>query len=145
MKNLANCKPSEFLAQTYRIKKTVENWLTSSDLVSLRKRFPTLDKIDDTMTDEEKKKVRERNLVKMQEQGLKNTMEMLDSLMGEHAEDTLAVLALCCFVEPEHVDDHPIEFYLESLDELISNRAVVSFFTSLASLGRKNSPSASAQ
>lgn len=33
MKNLSNCKPSEFLRQTARIRKSVAKWLEVTDLI----------------------------------------------------------------------------------------------------------------
>ena len=40
MKNLANCKPSEFLAQTFKIKKSVQEWLDVTKLMEIRKNQP---------------------------------------------------------------------------------------------------------
>jgi hypothetical protein len=40
MKNLANCKPSEFLSQTNKIRKSVEKWLKLTDIINIRKRIP---------------------------------------------------------------------------------------------------------
>jgi hypothetical protein len=42
MKNLANCKPSEFLKQTNRIRKSVSKWLTDTDIANIRKRMPNI-------------------------------------------------------------------------------------------------------
>ena len=51
MKNLANCKPSEFLVQTNRIRKSVENWLTVTDILNIRRNQPEL---KEGMTKEER-------------------------------------------------------------------------------------------
>ena len=40
MKNLANCKPSEFLVQTNKIRKSVEKWLKITDIMNIRKVVP---------------------------------------------------------------------------------------------------------
>ena len=42
MKNLANCKPSEFLVQTNKIRKSVEKWLTVTDIMNIRRTQPEL-------------------------------------------------------------------------------------------------------
>lgn len=124
MKNLANCKPSEFLVQTNKIRKSVSKWLTDTDIMNIRKRMPN---IPDTATDEEKKKLTE-------EQVNENLNAMLDAILEEHPDETLELLALLCFVEPKNVDDHSVSEYLESFNELINNGAVIGFFTSLIQL-----------
>lgn len=140
--NLANCKPTEFLMQTYRIKKSVEKWLKDTNILSIRKQMPKLTPITKDMSEEERKEVFDGNRQKIQEQATKNFMAILDEIMGEHPKETLEILALCCFVEPSEVDNHPIEFYFENLTELITNKAVVGFFTSLMQLGQTITPDA---
>ena len=68
---------------------------------------------------------------------------MLDAILDEHPDETLELLGLCCFVEPEHVDDHTVSEYLSAFNTLISEKAVVDFFTSLASLAQMNTSDAS--
>lgn len=138
MKNLANCKPSEFLKQTLRIKRNVEKWITSDDIKEIRSRLPDTEKILDSMTNEEKGEILIRNNKKIREQGMKNFLEILDVMLDKNFEDTLSVLALCCFVEPEHVDDYPLEEYLGSIADLMENPNVLRFFVSLARLGQTN-------
>lgn len=124
MKNLANCKPSEFLKQTNKIRKSVSKWLTDTDIMNIRKR--TSD-IPDDATEEERARAK-------LEQAKKNTSAMLDAILDEHPDETLELLALLCFVEPENVDDHTITEYLEAFNELMNDKAVLSFFTSLMQL-----------
>ena len=124
MKNLANCKPSEFLRQTNKIRKSVSKWLTDTDIMNIRKRKTD---IPDDATEEERARA-------IQEQAKENANEMLDAIMDEHPDETLELLALLCFVEPEHVDDYEVTEYLEAFNEIISNRTVLSFFTSLMRL-----------
>lgn len=126
MKNLANCKPSEFLKQTNRVRKSAEKWLTETDIMNIRKRMPEL---PDITTPEERKAA-------MTEQARKNMSAILDAAMEDHPDETLELLALMCFVEPEDVDNHPMDEYLEALGELLGNRNVLDFFTSLARLGQ---------
>jgi uncharacterized membrane protein YheB (UPF0754 family) len=144
MKTLADCKPSEFLKQTNRIRKAVERWLTDTDILNIRKRLPVLEAVDNTDSNADKEAAKARNAAIMRAQMKKNLSAMLDAMLEDHPEETLEILALCCFVEPENVDDYPIKEYLSSFTQLISDEAVIGFFTSLALLGEMNT-SASAR
>lgn len=128
MKNLANCKPSEFLAQTNKIRKTVERWLSLTKILEIRKNIPEL---KEGQTADEIKAA-------AAEQAKKNLTAILDAIMEQHPKETLDLLALLCFVEPENVDDHPMSEYLAAFNELISDEAVLGFFTSLVRLGQTN-------
>lgn len=128
MKNLANCKPSEFLAQSNKIRKAVSGWLTLTNILNIRQQKP---KFEIDMTAEERERL-------TAEQVQKNLNEMLDQILEEHAEETLNVLALMCFVDPKDVDEHPMDEYIEAFNELINNQTVINFFVSLARLGRTN-------
>lgn len=127
MKNLANCKPSEFLKQTNKIKKSVEKWLTATEIMEIRKRLP----VYPDGVDEEKKKAI------IQKQANENLSAMFDAIFDSHPDETLELLALLCFVEPENVDDYPIKDYLSSIAEMLEDAEVVSFFTSFMQLVRK--------
>lgn len=126
MKNLANCTPREFLAQTVKIKKAASAWLTATDIANIRKRSPD---ITDDMSNEDRKAA-------WKEQADSNLSLMFDELAEKHPEETLTLMALMCFVEPEHVDDHPMSEYLHSLSEMMGSEAVLGFFISLVKLGR---------
>lgn len=121
MKNLANCKPSEFLVQTNKIRKSVSKWLTDTDIMNIRKRMP---EIPEDSTEEEKKEI-------FNKQATANFNAILDSILDDHPQETLELLALLCFVEPDHVDDYPITEYIKSFQELLGDETVISFFTSL--------------
>lgn len=127
MKNLANCKPSEFIRQTNRIRKSVEKWLTVTDLKGIRSRDAVL---KDGMTADE---IQDAKL----KQAQSNISEMLDSIMEKHPDETLEILALMCFVEPQDVDDHPVSEYLGALGELLSDENILGFFMSLMELVHK--------
>lgn len=124
MKNLANCKPTEFFKQTVKIRRYVEDWLTATDILNIRKEMPVL---SDKMSDAEKKAA-------IAEQAKKNIWKMFDKIFDENAEKTIGLLALLCFFEPEEADDHEVGDYLESISELISDERVIAFFTSLVQL-----------
>ena len=135
MKNLANCKPSEFLKQTNRIRKSVEKWLNVTDVMSIRRRKPEgMPEVQAGMSQDEVDAVREKQRQMMAEQAQRNLKDMLDSMLDNHPDETLEVLALCCFVEPEHVDDHTVSEYLLSINELLADEAVRDFFTFLMQL-----------
>ena len=128
MKHLGNCTPTEFFIQTVRIRKAVEKWIKDIDLVNIRKTLPEL---TDNMSREEKKAA-------IEEQGKKNLLKIIDAAMEDHPDETLEILALLCFVEPENVDDYPMSEYILAILEMIQHECVVSFFTLLLKLGRTN-------
>ena len=74
MKNLANCKPSEFFAQTNKIRKSVSRWLTETDIMNIRRRMPT---IPDGMSEEDRNKA-------MRRQAEENFNSILDAIFDEH-------------------------------------------------------------
>lgn len=143
LKTLATCKPSEFLKQTSRIKKSVEKWLTDTDILNIRKRLPALEMIPKDAPQEERNAIFQRNKEKSIAQAKENISKMLDAVLEEHPDETLEVLALCCFIEPSNVDDYPVNVYLEAFNSLINDKAVLDFFTSLASLAQMNTSTAS--
>lgn len=138
MKNLANCTPTEFLKQTYKIKKDLEKWITDIDLKNIRARKPEIIEIPQEATAEEKRKIISENGKRVKEQGMKNMSAILDAAMGEHPDETLRILALMCFVEPDKIDEHPMSEYIQCLAELMSDEAVVGFFVSFYRLGQTN-------
>ena len=138
MKNLANCKPSEFFKQTVKIKKAVENWMTETDIMNIRKNVAKPSPITQDMTDEEKRAAVDDFRRRTEEQARKNMSKIFDAIFEEHPDETLELLALLCFVEPKDVDEHTIDEYLKAITEMITNEAVLGFFTSLARLGLFN-------
>ena len=128
MKNLSNCKPSEFLAQTIKIKNLVRDWLDATKIMDVRKNFSQVDK---NLTAEERTNA-------IVNQALSNWSDMLDRMFIDNAEKTLSLIALVNFVEPERVDDYEMGDYLQSIGELLSDSRVLSFFTSLVRLNQQN-------
>ena len=138
MKNLANCKPSEFLRQTNRIKKSLEKWMTDIEFKKIRSQLPEMTDIPKDADDITRKRIIKENKQKMKDQAYKNLSKIIDSALGEYPDETLEVLALLCFVEPENVDDHPMGEYLTALSELITDEAVINFFISFSRLGQSD-------
>lgn len=124
MKTLANCAPREFLKQTARIRHKVADWLDMTKILEIRKEAPDIPK---DATDEEKKKL-------IEAQTKKNLSKIFDAILDEHPDETLDLLGLMCFIEPEDVDKHTVDFYFEAIAELLSDKAVIRFFTSLVQL-----------
>lgn len=125
IKSLANCKPTEFARQTNKIRHYVEKWVKLTQVGEIRKHLP---EIPEGATEEEKNAL-------IKEQNFKNFSEMLDKALDEHPEETIGVLAMCCFIPPEKADEQPIDLYFEVLSDLIESKAVTRFFISLAKLG----------
>lgn len=136
MKNLANCTPREFFAQSVKIKRSVEEWLDVTKIMDLRKTKPAnLIKIEG-LSDEAKAKAIEENKRLWKEQSKKNLSMLFDKMLDENAEKTIEVMALCCFVEPADIDNHTMSEFLKSIGELMSDEGVISFFISLVQLGQ---------
>ena len=142
MKNLANCKPSEFLKQANKIKRSVEKWLTETDILAIRKKMPDLLQLSDDMSEKEHDRITKENRKRLEKQAYDNLSEMLDVILDAHPDETLELLALLCFVEPGKVDDYPVSEYMASIAEMLTNEAVIGFFTSLVRLGQIASPTA---
>lgn len=126
MKTLANCNPIEFLVQTNKIRKAVENWLSLTKVLEIRKNLP---KFKEDATPEEKRQI-------VMEQIKKNTGAMLDSIMGEYPQETAELLGLMCFVEPDDLQNHKMSEFLGAIGELINTPEVIDFFISLTQLDR---------
>lgn len=138
MKNLANCKPTEFLAQTNKIRKSVERWITVTDVANIRKRVPKYESFEKGATPEEQKAVIERNAEKERQQARENLSAVLDEMLEKHPKETIEILAQCCFIEPEDADNHSMLEYIEAMNELLGNKAVIDFFILLVKLGQTN-------
>ena len=101
LKNLATCTPREFLKQTNRIRKSAERWMNATDIINIRGR--KIEGLQEIPKDnlEEAIRIQKENADKIMKQRAKNLNEILDSALEEHIDETLEVLALACFVEPQ--------------------------------------------
>ena len=122
-KNLVNCKPSEFLKQTMRLKKKAEKWLQDIKFSEIRKTLPDLEAGGDT----EKA---------IQDQAVKNLWMILENAFDKYPDETLEIIGLCCFIEPQEVDEYPVGAYLKAISEMIRDEDVLAFFSSLVQLGQ---------
>lgn len=138
MKTLATCKPTEFLRQTNKARKLAEKWLKDTDILNIRKSQPQLKSVPMGATSEERLAIVEENKQITADHIRQSWSKIFDAALDEYPEETLALLAVCCFIEPEDVDKHEVGEFLDSFAELISNPSVLNFFTSLAMLGQIN-------
>lgn len=135
MKTLASCTPREFMKQTNRIRISAEKWLTATKILEIRKRMPDLPASTGSKDKAELQKAMEERKEAFAKQARENLFAMLEAMLETNADETLELLALCCFVEPEDVDNHTMSEYLVSIGELLNDAGVISFFDSLVRLG----------
>lgn len=138
IKTIATCKPIEFFKQTVKIKNAVQAWLTTTDIIAIVKKVAPQELVPDDATDVEKMAIMRNNADKRREQVKKNISEAFDVVMGEHPQETLEILALCCFIEPEKANDYKVSYYLKAFNQLISDKDTIDFFISLAQMGQTN-------
>lgn len=124
MKNLANCSVREFLAQTNKIRKSVSNWLNLTKVMEIRQHIPD---VPEGTSDEEKKAL-------MEAQVKKNLAEMMDAILEKYPEETAEILGLLCFIDPKDLDNYKMTDLLSSFSEMMENKEVITFFTSLLKL-----------
>ena len=143
LKTLVTCNPREFLMQTNRIKDSLEKWLTLTDVMNIRKRAAALEMVPQDGTMEERAAVFERNKKASTDQAMRNLSAMWDAISKEHPDETLELMALCCFIEPVEIENYQMRDVFIAFNSLIKDRAMIDFFTSLASLVQINTSNAS--
>lgn len=132
MKNLATCKPSEFVAQTAKIKDAVKNWVEVIDLIAIRATQPKYIELPKDASKSEQVEIIRKNAELQKAQAMENVNRILDNMLSKYPKETLEVLALCCFIEPEHVDDYTMDEYLDCIMDMMQNSSVKRFFSLLA-------------
>lgn len=136
MKTLANCSPTEFFVQTTKIRKAVEKWLKDTNILGIRARKPDfVPEMKEGMSKEELAEAIDKRKEAFAEQAKKNAFDMIEAAMEKHPDETIEIMALICFINPENANDYPMSEYLANLTEIINDRAVMDFFASLISLG----------
>lgn len=135
MKTLANCTPREFLKQTNRIRKVAEKWLTDTKILEIRKRMPELTEPKKPTSKEELAESVEERKAAFAEQARKNVFDMLEAMLEQYADETLELMALVCFIEPEEIDNHTMSEMFTAISEVMDDEGVVNFFGSLVRLG----------
>ena len=134
IKTLSTCTDIEFLQQTNKIRHAIKEWLDVTDIMKIYRRTADIEEIP--VGDEAKAEViREKNKKLIRNQFMKNLDEILDSILEKHPEETLKVLRLCCFVDPDD-DSHKVTYYLGAFSQMMGDQDVIDFFTSLINLGQ---------
>ena len=135
MKTLANCTPREFLKQTNKIRISLDEWLTATKVLEIRRRMPEVPDVKSIETKDELKENIEARRRAYAEQARENVFSILEAMLDTNADKTLELLALVCFVEPKDVDKYTMSEYLLNVSALMQDAGVVSFFDSLVRLG----------
>lgn len=140
LENIATCPPTKALAQCYKISEKLEKWLTVTDIANIRATAPNLlaiPRIPEKASEEEKEKIREEvkkaieeNEKRLSRQSIDNGFAIIKSVMGEHPEETMELLAMCCFIEPKDKDNYPLPFYMDALADIFENESIWRFFKS---------------
>jgi hypothetical protein len=125
MKTLANCTPREFLVQTNKIRKQASDWLKKTRIFEIREKLPAY---TESMTEEEREEAHRKQLGE-------NINEFLDNALDTYPEETADLLGLVCFIDPADLDNYKMTDILKAITEIISDQAVLDFFTSLMRLG----------
>lgn len=141
MKNLANCTPTEFLAQTNKIRKSVHGWLKLTDIMNIRQKMPKLTPLTNEMSDEERAQVILDNKEAMKEQARENFSLMLDKMLDDYPEQTLEVIGLINFIDKSELDNYKMVDLMANTLEMLEDEAVMGFFGLLMRLGSKNTSS----
>lgn len=128
-KNLARCKPSEGFTQMVKIRRLAEKWIKEVGFAEIYKKAPEFKPITPNLTAEQLTEVNAENDRIKAEQGMKNLLEMFDGIFEKYPQDTLSLMALCCFVEPEDVDNYEMADFIEAVYEMANDKAVINFFT----------------
>lgn len=137
IKTLASCDEIEFLRQTNKIRKAVQNWLTVTEIQKIRSRLPEYEIAPKDATKEEREAIKVKNDELKRKQALENLDAMLDSMLEDHPEKTAEIMKLCCFVDPADKTSHHISFYMQAFTEMLADEAVIGFFISLVSAGKR--------
>ena len=104
------------------------------DIEGIRNRKQDYKICPDDASPEERAAIIRANAALEKKYAMQNASELFDRAFEKYPEDTLAVLALSCFVEPKDVDKNPISEYLGCLTDMVNSKEVMSFFGLLASL-----------
>ena len=126
MKNLANCKPSEFLSQTNKIRKSVEKWLKLTDIINIRKRMPVgMPEITADLSKDELEAVNEKRRQMMMEKAKENLSAILDACLDDYPNETYL-----------NVDNYEMKDFLNAALDMIEDETVIRFFTLLMRLAK---------
>jgi hypothetical protein len=72
----------------------------------------------------------------IREKALENMSAIFDACFEKHPDETLEVIALCCFLEPEKLDEYETADLLAAALDMVENETVMRFFTLLMRLAK---------
>jgi len=127
MKTIATLQPVEFLRAINHIRKEVAGPLKELNILETLKQSPSL---DGTETEDEKAR-------KIREQTSKNLDVLCDKLLEEKAEETIKLLDLLVIKEEGDENATGLDYAVCAM-ELITNKQVVDFLSSMAQSGLMN-------
>ena len=135
-KNLLNCKPSEALAQMWKVAEIASPWLAATKIFEIKKPIPPekFKVVPENGTEEEKRIANAYNNNVARAEVKKRLFEMLQVMLKDNAQQTLELIAVANFVEPEDIDEYDFADFLEPISEMISDQRLVNFFISAARL-----------
>ena len=135
-KTLLTCTPREFLVQTNRMKKAVEQWATATDIKKLFSQ--KADGIESLTGDETRDTaIKERNTERVQAQRRLNLSAIMDAALEEHTDETLEIIAMMFFMSVEELNKLQAREMMVSLNAMLNDEAIVGFFSTLFSAGRE--------
>lgn len=130
LKNLANCSPKEFLVQTNKIRYLAKEFITDTDILNWRANIVT-DEVKSAAADEREDMVKSNILSELD--------KILDILLEKDIDRTVALLCYCCFIDPKDEGKYKVTDIIESITEMVTDPAVISFFTRLTGSRLKSS------
>jgi hypothetical protein len=110
----------------------VPKWLQATEIMKIRATKPKLIAVPENATKDEQEEITKENSDIIRKQAIENLNMMIDKMFAEHPQETLEVLALSCFVEPDDVDNYTMDEYFCCLEEMAQAKSVVNFFSLLA-------------
>ena len=108
--------------------------MKDTKILDIRKNKPVFVQITEGMTGEEKDNALLENKRRAREQAMKNISDMLDVALEENTEKTLELLGMMCFIEPADVYDYKVPVLLKEFWQMLSDKDIIDFFTSLMRL-----------
>ena len=122
MKTLANCKATEFLTQTNKIRHEIAEFYSAIGIAALKQKFAAL--AEKAGSDEETERLRKGYI-----------SELLDSALEINAEATVRVIGLAAFKTPEEAEDMTATELLEVFSQIIGCKPVIDFFINAVKSG----------
>ena len=125
MKTIAELNGVDFLRQCNKIRYEIQGILKETGIMKIRQKQPDYAGAD----------TKEERLARQNEQARKNLNEMLDVLLDEKPEETIKLFNLLVIPEKGDKEMTGMELTMIGL-EIISDKRVMDFFTSLIRLGQ---------